>query len=170
MEGLKSMSRWVCPMLVAIGLSMHSQNTRVQASYSATTGVTDNTAIKVEKISGQSGAVPPGARQSASPANEPLKVTPVLSGTSLGSTPEQVEQYLAPANTTVRQALSQWALKNHWQVIWKLSTDYAIPAAVSYSSKTLIEATGRLLADLRQQGVFLAATFYRGNNTVVVSE
>jgi Toxin co-regulated pilus biosynthesis protein Q len=80
------------------------------------------------------------------------------------------KEYRLDIRQSVLQNLSRWAINEQWIVVWSLDQDYEVQAPAAYRHSTFNDALINVLSDFRHQGLFLKATFYKANRTVVISK
>ncbi|CAJ0808602.1 toxin co-regulated pilus biosynthesis Q family protein [Ralstonia thomasii] len=98
-----------------------------------------------------------------------------LAGQSVPAAPVQpvvvpVERWsISSSDGTLRQALSKWASRVGWQVIWEAPVDIPVTATASFEGdfKTAVRA---VFSSLSAADVNLAALMYTGNQVLRVTE
>jgi len=126
-----------------------------------------------EELTIQTNAHPIVARSGISVM--PLHTVVMAGGDVIKSQPIAVvhvgeTRYQLPQDSSLKQVLMEWATLNGWHVIWRSQHDIRIPTHTTLPSQDWIGLIRSLLDTLALQGFYLNADFYRGNQTLVVSD
>lgn len=123
----------------------------------------------------------PAAQPAPAPAAQPEPPQAAQPASTQGAQPAQgqVSQPSAPpvlptprwdvAPGSLRSQLEHWAMRAHYQLIWKAQHDFDLEARAGFEGdfETAIKS---LFAGLHRSGHALRVTLYRGNNVLEVAE
>lgn len=95
------------------------------------------------------------------PVSPPIKLAPII------KPPEQWQ--ISPADATLRKALSKWAARAGWQLVWEASVDVPINVNATFEGD-FRTAVKRLFQSLSASDVNLSGMLYAGNKVLRVTE
>ena len=126
-------------------------------------------------------AAQPAAQPASAPAAQPEPPQAAQPASTQGAQPAQgqVSQPSAPpvlpipkwdvAPGSLRFQLEHWAMRAHYQLIWKAQHDFDLEARAGFEGD-FETAIKNLFAGLHRSGHALRVTLYRGNNVLEVAE
>lgn len=95
------------------------------------------------------------------PVTPPIKLAPII------KPPEQWQ--ISPGDATLRKALSKWAARAGWQLVWEASVDVPINVNATFEGD-FRTAVKRLFQSLSAADVNLSGMLYAGNKVLRVTE
>lgn len=95
------------------------------------------------------------------PVSPPIKLAPII---------KPLEQWqISPGDATLRKALSKWAARAGWQLVWEASVDVPINVNATFEGD-FRTAVKRLFQSLSAADVNLSGMLYAGNKVLRVTE
>lgn len=95
------------------------------------------------------------------PMSPPIKLAPII---------KPLEQWqISPGDATLRKALSKWAARAGWQLVWEASVDVPINVNATFEGD-FRTAVKRLFQSLSAADVNLSGMLYAGNKVLRVTE
>lgn len=147
--------RAVCTLAIGASLSGCATAARTAPSHGL-----NETAIISQPL-------PPLSRQGPDLPRVTTAPKPLLAATPV-VLPAPQPEWMLFAGSPVGQQLTQWGQEVGWHVIWHSQQDWRVPnATVFHGSFTTV--VSQVLQDLAIEGAPIHATFYQGNQTLVVT-
>ena len=103
------------------------------------------------------------AARKAAPVAEATRTEPVVEAAPIAT----VEVWRAPKGETADQVISGWAERAGWTTVFRTRVLYDVEASADFSGN-FVEATSAFVKSIQAKPQ-LRATFYQGNNVVVLS-
>lgn len=110
----------------------------------------------------------PASKQLSAPVKSSAAVPPSSPKVVVSPVPTQpVQQFSLIAGKSIESQIESWAKVAGWSVTWNAG-NWIVPHATSFPGD-FVDAAGAVIKALAANGANIQATFYQGNNMMVVT-